>query len=360
MDNNELKLLINKFIAIDENKFDKGDLFIFKSLKNRNSTNPYINLKYEILNVDMAKSIVVDNTKRLLMYFLNDIFKDDTTLLEYHIDNPKKAFDYIELTQFDFSNSNIINGNLDATANPNHYKVQYLINEIKKTSAKIKKTNDFNTMRYTCSRVHIKDEEELHNIYIINKCKPLIKTKKAYYIYEPQDENLTSDRTEHSNFKIVEKDLFKMPFYPAMIIIDNLCLFIDDKIESIFGFEEYNKKICSDTLNDMKNNLILDDDSIENLTRLSNQKQYYNLFSDFDSSVLKSLYNDITNTNIEFIKDKLKISITRDNVSSKNIIKLDTKEKAIHYLKFICGHIKREATSDDIVAVNKSTPLNLS
>lgn len=65
----ELRNLFNKFINHDKSKFDKGDLFVFKSLKDKKTTNPNINLKYNIINVKMSKSIVVDNTKRYYLIF---------------------------------------------------------------------------------------------------------------------------------------------------------------------------------------------------------------------------------------------------------------------------------------------------
>ena len=347
----ELRNLFNKFINHGKSKFDKGDLFVFKSLKDKKTTNPNINLKYNIINVKMSKSIVVDNTKRLLSYFLNNIFKEDVELQIYNINNSKKVIDYMTLEKFDFSNADIVNGNLNNGTNVNHYKISYFINELKKTTAKANKTSDFDTMRYTCTHAHT---NEGNNIFIINKCKPLIKTEKAYYIYEPNDQE-----NSISNFKIINKSLFKMPYYPSMVIIDNLCIFIDDKIESIFGFEDLNRKICEETLKSIKKDFILNNDSISNIDKLSNIKKYYNHFSDFDNTRLSALTSVNSNETQQFLINQLKINFKFDESQKKYSIELDTTEKAINFLEYITGHIKREPDSSSLVSVNKSIPLNM-
>jgi len=46
-------------------------------------------------------------------------------------------------------------------------------------------------------------------------------------------------------------------------------------------------------------------------------------------------------------------------VKKKYSIELDTTEKAINFLEYITGHIKREPDSSSLVSVNKSIPLNM-
>ncbi|WP_300347606.1 hypothetical protein [Clostridium sp.] len=350
MNHTELKNLFNKFINYQNIKFDKGDLFVFKSLKDKKTKNPNINLKYNIINVKMSKNVVIENTKRLLSYFLSNIFKDDIELQLYDINNSKKVIDYMNLEDFDFSDTNIVNGILNDNSNVNHYKICYFINELKKTKANIKNTSDFDTMRYTCTHAHTNDGD---NIFIINKCKPLIKTEKAYYVYEPnEDDDCVSD------FKIINKNLFKMPYYPSMVIINDLCIFIDDKIELIFGFEDLNRKVCEETLSSIKKDFILSDTSTTNMDKLSKIKKHYNQFADFNDSRLKALSLKESNETKDFLIHELKINLNFNEEEKKPYLDLDKPEKASIFLEYITGHIKREPDSTELVSVGKSTPLN--
>lgn len=355
MINKRIDKLLDLIINFDDDLFDIGNLYVFKSLKDRKSTNPNITLKYHCMNVSMSKNTVIQNLKIVFSYLKESVFLKDSIFSKYDINNPKKIFDYMIMKNFDFSNDNIKVGNISSDIDVNHYKIRYLLNEIKSSSNNfLKGYKDFDTMRYTCTRAHISCNNRTHNIYIINKCKPLIKAKNSYYIYDPTD-----DTNIDNKFKLVEKKLFKMPFHPSMIIIDDLCIFVDDKIESIFGFEDFNNKICKEKIKDIKKDLILDEDSCKHLDTIIKQKQIYNLFADFSCDTLTSIISEEENLDINFLKNSLKIDITWNSSENKNNLILDSKDKAINFLKFICGHIKREPTSDTPVSVTKSQQIKI-
>ena len=354
--------LIDNIIDTDDSYFDKGNLFIFKSLKDSKTQNPNINLKYEILNVDMGKSNVILNTKNLLRYLKNSKINDNTNFLKYHVNNPHKSVDYMFLENFNFEDAEIQNGNLSDLSNHNHYKVQFLLDKFNDNIAPVSNCTDFDTMRYTCSLATILKNNKTHNIYIINKCKPLIKAKNAYYIYDPEvDREINptlSQNNASSKFKLIEKRLFKMPYYPSLLIIDNFCLFIDNNIEAIFGFEEYNKKICKQTVKNIFDSFSLDTNTEKFLSSLSNIKKFYNLFSDFDNTRLNNLFAKTANDDINILKNGLKLNFEIKSEPNKNELILENKKQAGDFLKFISNHIKRELTSDALIEVPKSSPLN--
>lgn len=322
MNSNHLNNIIQPFLdSIDNNNVSTAYMYAFKTKAVRNSSNPYISLNYEFFDVGMPKKQVINAFKNILNFFKNNILsKDTTTFEEYSINNAKKIIDFIRLSQLDISNGNY--KELDS----DNYKVQYFINQLRTNCQKSISKNDYKKYKHSIIELNANND----SIFIVNKVSPIYKPKGFLFTFNIDDDNLDY------NFKPLEEKIFKLPFNPHIIITKDFCLLIEDNVESIFGFEKYNKKIRDEKVKQINSELSLDKDSFMLINEYCNSGRNYNLFSNFN----ETKYIDIKNKTPEVLnvlKNKIGISIN----SNQNII-ISDKSQAEKLVLYLCDSLLQD------------------
>lgn len=343
MDNTYILNLLQPFFnAIRNNAISSASMYAFKTLPITNDSNPLSSLKYEFFDTSMKKDNVITAVDNILKIFNNKyLSKESTVFEEYAINNSKKVIDYINLTDLDFSIPTIQNGtevNLDS----DNYKIQFFLNSMISNCCTATSKKDYAKFKHSALKLTTNNNE---TIIIVNKVAPIYKPKNWLYIFDPED-------IENEMFKLIDKKLFRLPLYPHIIIVNNICLLIEPNVESIFGFEKFNKKLCKTTLETLETKLPIQEESFNLLSSFSNKGRNYNLFCNFNQSRLTNIENKDANT-YSFIKNKLNI-----NVDSNGDIVLSDNTDAQKLLLYLCNCIFEDPDDGDkLVEAKNSKPL---
>lgn len=330
---------------IDSNNVSSAYFYAFKSKVDVSNTNRYISLDYEFYDTSMNKEDVMYSIEGILDYLKNVRLKPDSVFEPYNINNSKKIIDYITLQDLDFSDINISSGN-STTLDSDNYKVQFFLNSLKRCSNIARSTRDYRGLKHTVLQLTTNNNL---NITIINKGNPLYKAKGYWYVF-PNDDIVD---TTSSEFKLIKNHILKIPFYPQILIINGYCFMLVDFIESVFGFEEYNKKICKNSLNAIQSDVSFEGTSFDFIDDFVNSKKNYNLFSNFDKTILdKVISNDPSIINI--LKNDAKVTLNPNNEISINNV-----EEAQRFIYFICGFIKKDIITNNTEIAEKFIPLPL-
>lgn len=268
---------------------------------------------------------------RILGIFNKKYLEKETTVFqEYKIDNPKTVIDYIDLVDIDFNSHDKENINSD------NYKIQYFLHQLDSNCQTAYSEKDYIKFKHSALEVTTEDNNKM---IIINKMAPIYKPKGWLYIFNPKDIEDDEDNT----FQLIDKKLFRLPLYPHIIIVDNKCLLIENDVESIFGFEKYNKKRRDDSLKKIEKDFPIGKESLIQLKSFSNKKRNYNLFTTFDDQRYKNVLEKDRET-IDFLKTKLEIKFDENN---DLLITDDSEsEKLISYL---CNCIYTDLENKDLI-----------
>lgn len=291
-------------------------------------------LSYNFFDSQMKKNeikksldLILDNTNKK---FLDN---SETVYEEYKATNLKTTVDYIKLSEIDFSNPDIINGTSNE-CNSDNYKVQYLINAMHNNiQISEKEFKNFKGIKYTTFYCSTKN----HDLIIINKGNPIYKPKNILFSLDSDGKNFT--------YSPIEDSLFKIPFYPGILIIDDICLFIADKIETLFGFSEQTKIIKNDILNKISKSSIFDESQLFHLNKFANKGKNYNYFITFDKERLDKIHS----------KDKKAIKTLKSaglRFTPKNDPVIENEEDAEKVMAFICNVLKKDAYNEDSYCIS--------
>ena len=335
MDKNIIKehfdLISDEFL---DNKNLQLYLYALRVTNIKGSDNPLMSLSYSAYDSQMKPKDIKESLKIILQYTKKKYIDNPETIYEeYKPINPKTVVDCLNLTKLDFNNQSIANGTQKGME-PNNYKVQYLLDALT-TSNQItgNELKNFKGIKYTV----ITCFDDKNNITIINKGNPIYKPKKILF-------SLDTDDPENFQYNPYKQSLFKIPFYPGVLIINDLCLFIADKIETLFGFSEQVKILKNEKLDEIKSSNFFDSNSFKQISTFANTGKNYNYFSTFDNNRL----NKIKKSDKETISKLTNIGIKIQ--SDKPIIEnINDAEKILAY---ICHVLKKDVDNEDELSIS--------
>lgn len=357
---NEIKEVIDKILKADKSSFTTGNLLAFRPKKNT-TDNKLLSLNYEIYDTCFEKDNVVKNVKILLTYFKFHNLNEESALECYSPTNSKDLIDYLKLSNYDFNDESISSGKSKSIDNPATYKIEWLLKCLNETKAKAKSEKDYEGLRYCAFSLM---SNEFGSIYIINKSNPLYKPKDILYTFDL--DNTSDDSSQITNKEVITnkkaitskedisqlkeeklkffpftKPILRLPSFPSIVILNGYCFFVSDKIESVFGFESYNKIVCQKIINDIIKTCNLDSSSTNLLNKLSNQQKNFNLFADFENTNLDKIKSKDPET-LKILKDDLGISI-----DSNLNLSFTSKDEVENFIYFITNHMMLTINSND-------------
>lgn len=343
MDKSDVQNLITPFLnSIDTNTIDAAEMFAFKSKNISDSSNQYLNLDYEFYNTNMSKDKVANTLKAIFNIFIKNYINNESKVFQpYDIHNPKHIIDYINLTSLDFTNSTIMNGN-SPNLESNNYKVQYLLHKLDNNQKSVQSKNDYKNFKHSLLKLTCNNK----SIIVINKVTPIYKPKGLMFLIDGEIS------TGQVDYTLIEKNIFKLPLFPHILIVEDKCFLIQPDVESIFGFEKYNKKIRDNTLNKLKQELTLTDTDYKLISEFSLKGRNYDKFSTFNENRYNKIKNKDTST-MTLLKEKLRIP-----VDDSNNVNISNAEEAEKFVLFLCNCILRDIEDEDILYMSeKSKPL---
>lgn len=257
MTNDEVKNKLNNF---KNEVSDETNYYLYALKLESKQINGKLTLSYKFFDSQMNKNHIKESLKLILNNTEKKYFDNHETVYEeYKATNLKTTIDYIELSELDFANSNIANETAEE-CKTNNYKVQQLINAMhNNTQISEKEFKNFTGIKYTAFNCHTQN----HELTIINRGNPIYKPKNILFALDDSDGDL--------KYSPIKNSLFKIPFYPGIIIIDDICLFIADKIETLFGFSEQTKILKTEILNQISKTSIFDESQFSYLSKFANK-----------------------------------------------------------------------------------------
>lgn len=340
MDNQEVLQILNPIINDfnNPNVISEAYLYVFKATPITNNKNTHVALDYNFYDTSMGKDDVMNAIKTILLYFKDKcLIKDTTTYTEYNINNPSNTIDYLKIEALNFTEPAIANG-IEPTIDSNNYKINYFLYQLNTNNLIANSKKQYRGLKYTAFKFTTRNN---HNLYIINKNNPLYKPQKLIF-------SLDLPETDDTNiaFKPIKNYIFKIPFHPSLIIIDNYCFMIDKNIESVFGFEESNKRLRDIALTDIKDNLIINDESFNIIDTFSHTGNNHNIFVDYQNDILMKIKNG-DNLTKKYLK-QLHVDL---NTNGEIII--NSKDIAKNFLNFLCGNITIELYTKNLCVTHK-------
>ena len=343
MDNQYVTQLLDILNTELEDEIIESDLYLyaFKTSAITNNSNAHISLEYKFYDTQMKKVHVKTAIQNVLSYFKSKwLGKDTTTYTPYNVNNPAKTIDFLEIIKLNFSDPTIKDGS-DPSIESNNYKVNHFMESLEKNYAIAHSKKDYKGLRYTV----FKYTSDTNSLLIINKNSPLYKPRNLLFSFDlPEDPDNTAE------FKPIFKDLFKIPFYPSLIILNNHCFMIEKDIESIFGFEEYNKKLRIKSLAQIKALPSLEEDSFKMINSYANKGTNHNLFATFEPDRVAR----IQQKNPEILENLKSIGI---EFSSSDKLIVNSENEAQNFLNFVCATIKSDLDTGELCIAAKSSLL---
>lgn len=340
MDNTYLSNIIDNFTnSLTIDKVKSAHMYAFKTKPVTNSSNKLHSLEYEFFDISMKKKDVLVAVDRILGIFNKKYLEKETTVFqEYKIDNPKTVIDYIDLVDIDFNSYDEENINSD------NYKIQYFLHQLDLNCQTAYSKKDYIKFKHSALEVTTEDNNKM---LIINKTAPIYKPKGLLYIFNPKDIEDDEDNT----FELIDKKLFRLPLYPHIIITDNKCLLIENDVESIFGFEKYNRKRRDDILKEIEKNLPIEKESFHLINSFSNKGRNYNLFSTFDDQRYNNIIKKDPET-IDFLKSTLQIKFDENN----NIL-ITNESESEKLISYLCNCLYMDLENEDLVQATNTKKL---
>lgn len=341
----DVQNLLNPFIqSIENNNCKSAIMYAFKSNHPTENTNTHISLEYEIFKTNSKKNDVKEALKNILQIFSKKYLSKDTTIFEqYNVNNHKKTIDYLKLDNLDFTDTTIKNGT-EENIKPDIYKIEYFLNCLRNESVMTNDASDYKKFRHSLIKYITNAGDE---IIIINKAAPIYKPKGWLFILDSSENENTTD------LKPLTSNLFRLPLYPHIIIVNGYCFMIEDNVESIFGFEEYNKKICFESVNKITSDISLTDVSESHIETFSKKKRNYNLFSSFNNERFNKIKQKDPET-ISKLKDKFKLT-----VDSSNNIQITSEKDAEILILYLCDCIFQDLDNDSLYQSKRSKKLTV-
>lgn len=344
MEKQEILTKLEPYLNISNDNIFSATFYAFQSKKikyKNNNNNPHLTLSYEFHDTGIPKHQVVQAIKTILSFFKSKYLdNDDTTFCQYNISNPKTVIDYIELQNLNFQEDSILNGT-DENINSDSYKIESFLNEMYNVQHAISR-NDYKGWKYSALTLTNNDNE---TITLVNKAAPIFKAKGNFFTLDYDGDD------NHGNLRPIEKSIIRLPYWPHLIIVDGFCFMIEYNVESIFGFEQFNKKERDKTLTSLSNDLQFAGDSLTEVSKYANKGKNYNMFANFDNKYLNKIKEKDQHT-LSLLKTVADINL---NPAGEIII---TNEKEAHrFLAFICGFVKQDVLTLDYEIANKTTAM---
>ena len=242
------------------------------------------------------------------------------------------------LSELDFTDKNIKNGTLPGL-NPDNYKVQVFLNSINNSNQiSSSEFRNFKGIKYTVfyGETLPRDNSEKHRLVIVNRGNPIYKPKSLLFTFDDDDGNL--------KYNPIKENLIKIPFYPGMIIIDDLCIFINENIKVLFGFTEQIKALRDNKVSELENMFNEEEMLITNIKKFSNSGKNYNYFSTYDDERV----NNIKNKDAKTIKELEKIGLKFENNSPI----IENENDAEKLLGYICHVLKRDIYDENEISIS--------
>lgn len=329
----------DKLKEIELDTSDESNYYLYVLKLENKKINGQNKLTYKFFDSQMKKDVIKETIKSILDHTTKKILDNtETEFKEYKATNLKTVIDYIKLTDLDFSNTDITDEALDECKTDN-YKVQRLLNAMYNSEQITKNVfKNFTGIRHTV--LYCKTDN--HKLIIINRGCPIYKPKNMMFLLDDTDKTL-----EYSQIKT---QLFKIPFYPGIIIIDDICLFIADKIETLFGFSEQTKIIKNEILNKISESSIFDESQFSYINKFANKGKNYNYFTTYD----KKRLNKIKNKDKKALKALKEVGL-RFNAKNEPII--EDENDAEKVMAFICNILKKDVYDENsyCIAINNRT-----
>lgn len=342
MNNEIIKAYLQKFNDV-ANDLNNVNYYLYavrvNNRVNNKDNNCLSSLTYDFFDSQMDKKMIKENVEAILHFTENKYLKDDETVYEeYKETNYKTHKDYIMLSELDFTDENIKNGTLPGL-NPDNYKVQVFLNSINNSNQiSSSEFRNFKGIKYTVfyGETLPRDNSEKHRLVIVNRGNPIYKPKSLLFTFDDDDGNL--------KYNPIKKNLIKIPFYPGMIIIDDLCIFINENIKVLFGFTEQIKALRDNKVSELENMFNEEEMLITNIKKFSNSGKNYNYFSTYDDERV----NNIKNKDAKTIKELEKIGLKFENNSPI----IENENDAEKLLGYICHVLKRDIYDENEISIS--------
>ncbi|MBU3106966.1 hypothetical protein [Clostridium gasigenes] len=343
MDNTTVFNLLNPYIkAITDDEVSSASMYAFKTTPLKSNLNQHLNLDYEFFDTNMPHEKVKSTIKTILEIFENKFLNDNTTTFEkYSIHNAKKIIDFINLDYLNFNDPLLLNATA-TIADVDNYKIQYFLHRLDTNCQVAYGNSSYSKFKHSLLQLTTSDDK---TITIINKVAPIYKPKGFLFLMN------TDLDSEASTFDLIEKDLFRLPLYPHIIIVDNICFLIEANVESIFGFEKYNKQLRDDCLNDIKSKLTITPSSLDLIKSFSRKGRNFNIFATLNSERFDNIVTkDVSTKNL--LSNKL--SLSYDQHDNLDITSLDDAKKLILYL---CDSLLQDLDDSTLYESKNNKPL---
>lgn len=334
MDNNEIKKMLDVILdAIEQKTVKSAYMYGFKTLPVVTGENPLISLTYEFYKTGIKKNKAIDSVKNILdIFYKKYLSKRDLVYQTYDISNPKNVIDYIYLGDSE---------RLEEETNPDVYKIKFFLNSILNNSELTLTEKDYSKQKHSVIQLETNND---NMITIINKTAPIYKPRNWLYIVNTQED-------DSLDLKLVTKYLFRLPLYPHVIIINNYCFMIEDKVESIFGFEQFNKAVRDRQLSQIKSHFNINDAGLEIIEQFTNKKKNYNLFANFNNERFNNIISG-DNQTLEILRNSVKLNIN-DNWE----ISINDKEEAERLILYLCNGIFKGVDDEEELVYAKNPTL---
>lgn len=338
MNSSDVLTLINPIMDdISNKRYLNADFYAFKSIKPEELTNNLVTLEYEFYNTNFDTKDIINIISDILYFFKKKYIDNSETSFElYNINNSSSLVDYLQLQNLDFSKDDIKNGT-NLNIDPNSYKIEYLLNSMYSCSQYAASKKDYRKLKYSALTLTTDNND---SIVLINKSTPLFKSRNRLYTFDYFEDQI-------NHLTPITDQIIKLPYWPHIVIINNYCFLIQENIEAIFGFEQFNKLQKDNAINYMHNKLPFSENSFSHITSYANNGKNYNMFANFDDKYIQKIKDKDPET-LHLLSTVAEINI------NDNQIEISSKEDAIRFLAFVCGYIKQDVFTKKYVISYKT------
>lgn len=336
MEKQEIKKFIDPYLNIDDKNILSATFYAFQTKKLKDNSNNHLTLSYEFHDTRVPKKQVVAAVKTILKFFNTKyIEKKESTFCKYNVANPKSVIDYVKLQKLNFQESSILNG-LNKEIDSDSYKVESFLNEMNTVQQAVSQ-KDYRGWKHSVLTLTTNNQK---SITLINKARPVFKANGNLFTLDYDD--------DFGNMQPIDKHLIRLPFWPHIIIVDGFCFMVEPNVESIFGFEQFNKIERDRALTSLTKSLTFADNSFDEIDKYANKGKHYNMFANFDGKYINRIKDKDRNT-LNLLKAVANIDL---NDSEEVIIKNEL--DAHKFLAFICGFVKQDVLTLEYEIANKT------
>lgn len=279
-----------------------------------------VQMRYYSYRTKISKLDTINNVT-----FILDNFIKNFTQKELYVDNfsefhEQQLIDYIQLNV-----ENNINQNIQT-------QIKNILSCVETIDKNSEQKTD-NKFKNNCDHVAQIVNFANNKFVIIEKTRPYIELKGLYYEYaEENDEN-------NERYKPINRNVFKVPLHPIVILYNNNCYLTSLDSQALFGFDKAIKINANKKLKEVELSSLFSNEDYSQFVEYSMKGWNAYKFTTFDShavSILKTCPPEYKDT-----FKKLKIKYNSDGtINFKN-----SKQESILY--FICHRVVNDVIYPD-------------